>query len=294
VAAAPVSVQAYLPAIRDHVQRAAAGLDALGALLARPVAAASPALPNEGEIYAAVRAMLGGRLSPANFDLLKAAIARAMKPAPASPIGLTESDFRWAAAELGCSYATIRAVDEVESSGGGFEPARAAVLALDGEGGFLSSEFLPKILFEAHKFARHTDGRFNTNHPDISSARWNRALYKGGQDEYGRLHRAMQLDQSAALKSASVGRYQILGENHRLAGFGTVQAFWDAMMASERRHLEAFVAFVKGAGLVDELRRISGDPGDCDDFAAGYNGPAYEAHGYHRRLAAAHAKWSRQ
>jgi hypothetical protein len=207
-------------------------------------------------------------------------------------IGLTNEAFASAAARLGCTVAQIRAVDEVESGGGWFKDVRADVLAIDGPGGFVDGPNLPKILFEAHIFDRQTGGRFRSSHPNLSSARWNRSLYVGGQGEWIRLHRAMLLDSRAALMSASVGRYQIMGFNHKLAGFATVEAFWDAMKANEQAHLDAFVSFIINSGLGDELRRISNVHADCIPFAKGYNGSGYAANEYHVKIARAHKKWS--
>lgn len=206
-------------------------------------------------------------------------------------IGLSDQDFADVAASLGCEPAQIRAVWEVESGGGWFTDVRADILALDGPGGFLDGPALPKILFEAHVFDRETNGRFRKSHPNLSSAKWNRALYVGGVGEYERLHRAMQLDRTAALRSASVGGAQIMGFNHKLAGFATVEAFWSAMKTSERAHLDAFAAFIRNAGLVDELRRISTVHADCAPFAAGYNGSGYAANQYHVKIARAYKKW---
>lgn len=211
--------------------------------------------------------------------------------APAPQIGLSEEDFRSATVRLACSYAQLRAVDEVESGGGWFTDVRADILALDGPGGFLDGPSLPKILFEAHKFDELTGGRFRASHPNLSSAKWNRALYVGGQAEWGRLHRAMLLDRAAALKSASYGRYQIMGFNHRLAGYATVEAFVEAMKESELAQLEAFVAFIVNSGLGDELRQISNVHADCVPFARGYNGKGYAANSYHVKIARAHKKW---
>lgn len=207
-------------------------------------------------------------------------------------IGLTDADFARAAATLGCTVAQIRAVDEVESGGGWFEDVRAAILDLDGPGGFIDGPNLPKILFEAHKFSYYTSGRYDKSHPDISSHSWNRALYVGGQGEWERLYRAMRLDHDAALKSASVGRYQIMGFNYALAGYATVVEFWDAMKENEGNHLDAFVQYVKNAGLLGALRQISNVHADCIPFARGYNGKGYEANNYHVKLARAHKKWS--
>ncbi len=240
---------------------------------------------------------LWGPLSQDQWDAVRAALNGAPSPAPTptglSQIGLFDADFKSAASRLGCSVAQIRAVDEVESGGGWYKDVRADILALDGAGGFIDGPSLPKILFEAHIFARHSGGRFNRSHPNLSSAKWNRALYVGGQGEWTRLHGAMKLDRTAALMSASVGRYQIMGFNHKLAGFATVDAFWDAMMTSEAEHLAAFVAFIVASGLGDELRRISGKAEDCRAFAAGYNGKAYAANNYHSKIATAFKKWSK-
>ena len=175
-----------------------------------------------------------------------------------APLDPTAADFAEAASRLGCSVAQIRAVWEVEATGSGwFTDVRASILALDGPGGFLDGFNLPKILFEAHQFDRLTDGRFRTGHPNLSSAKWNRSLYVGGQGEYERLHRAMQLDREAALKATSWGGPQIMGFNHALAGYATVDALVEAMKTGGRAHLMAFVEFIRNSGLTDELRAIT-------------------------------------
>lgn len=238
-----------------------------------------------------------GRLTNADVPLINqlGALWQGRAPVPAAAtqqIGLTLADYQAAATALACTVAQIRAVDEVESKGGWFKDVRSDILGLDGEGGFIDGPHLPKILFEAHIFDRQTEGRYRQSHPNLSSARWNRALYVGGQGEWTRLYRAMQLAPRAALMSASVGRYQIMGFNHKLAGFDTVEAYWDAMKRSERDHLDAFVAFIRNAKLLSALRAISNSPRDCVAFAQGYNGAGYAANNYHVKIAAAHAKWS--
>lgn len=170
-------------------------------------------------------------------------------------IGLTLADFNAAATSLGCTSAQIRAVWEVESGGGWFKDVRADILALDGAGGFLDGPHLPKILFEAHVFDRYTEGRYRDSHPNLSSRAWNRKLYVGGQGEYVRLWKAMQLDRHAALLSASVGGAQIMGFNHKLAGFDTVEAFWDAMNSRRRRTSRPLSASSRAASWSTRSRR---------------------------------------
>ncbi len=218
------------------------------------------------------------------------------EPLAAPQIGLTEADFARVAKRLRCSVAQIRAVWEVESGGGWFTDVRKDILELDGPGGFLGGPHLPKILFEAHKFHKYTRGRFTASHPKISSRRWNRKLYVGGVGEYTRLFQAMQLDHDAALMSASVGGAQIMGFNHKLAGFDTVAEFWDAMKSGEPAHLDAFASFVENSGLAGALRKVSRYHAACAPFARGYNGSGYASHrpGYHIRIARAFHKWSRK
>lgn len=175
----------------------------------------------------------------------------------------TDEAIEQAAKKLGCAVAAVRAVIEVESHGG-FLP--------DGR---------PKILFERHYFSRLTKGKFNQSNPDISATKW--GGYKGGAAEYIRLGRAIKLNRDAALRSASWGAFQIMGDNYKICGFSNVEDFVKAMVAGEPQQLDAFVQFVKKSGLDDELRRL-----DWRGFARGYNGPAYEKNRYHLKLDAAY------
>jgi hypothetical protein len=250
-------------------------------------------------VFSAIRTLRNGKgFTQAEVDAVDTlldslAIARPGEPGTRKvQIGLTAADFAAAAASLGCSSAQIRAVWEVESGGGWFKDVRADILALDGPGGFLDGPHLPKILFEAHIFDRYTEGRYRDSHPNLSSRVWNRKLYVGGQGEYVRLWKAMALDRNAALLSASVGGAQIMGFNHKLAGFDTVEAFWDAMKVSEAAHLRAFCSFIKNRGLVSALKAISNRAEDCVAFARGYNGKEFAKNNYHGKIAQAHAKYA--
>lgn len=254
---------------------------------------------NRAPVFSAIKSLRQGKaFSPAEVIAIDS-LLDTLGIAPASngaatpiAIGLTLADFRTAAATLGCTSAQIRAVWEVESGGGWFTDVRSDILALDGPGGFLDGPHLPKILFEAHVFDRQTAGRYRHSHPNLSSRVWNRKLYIGGQGEYVRLWKAMQLDRHAALMSASVGGAQIMGFNHRLAGFDTVEAYWEAMKVSEAAHLRAFATFIENRGLVKALKAVSNNPEDCIAFARGYNGPGYARSNYHVKIAQAHARYA--
>lgn len=181
---------------------------------------------------------------------------------------LTESDYMNAAKQLGCEVAAIKAVAEVESGP---------------YGAFLQSGE-PVILFERHLFSRLTGRKYDATHPDIS----NRIAggYGKVSQQHKRLERAAELDYDAAIKSASWGRFQVLGSNWEALGYESLQAFVNAMYAGESGHLDSFVRFVQVNGLAQHLRTKS-----WAKFARGYNGPGYKTYQYDTKLAAAYEKY---
>jgi N-acetylmuramidase-like protein len=183
---------------------------------------------------------------------------------------LTDEDYKEAARELGCEIAAIKAVAHVEAPKGPFLP--------DGR---------LTILFEAHIFHKYTQGKFTPTHPHISSAKWDRKLYKGGAGEWPRMEEAFTLDPVAAQMSASYGAFQIMGFNFAACGFKTVEAFVESML-TEPGQLAAFVEFIKSKDLDDELHRK-----DWSGFARIYNGPGYVINDYHTKMAKAYEKFSK-
>jgi LysM repeat protein len=185
---------------------------------------------------------------------------------------LTAADWQRAADALGVDVASIKAVAEVEAKKSGFLD--------DGR---------PKILFEAHQFAARTGDRYDSSHPNISSARWNRDLYVGGAGEYKRLEEAMGLNRDAALKSASWGRFQIMGFNHKAAGYNNVEDFVNAMKQNEGKQLDAFVNFIKSDATMHKALQKH----DWAGFAYSYNGSGYAANNYDTRMAEAYARFAK-
>jgi hypothetical protein len=200
-------------------------------------------------------------------------------PFPASsPKLLTESDFQQAARILKCDVPAIKAVAEVESAGNGF-----------------LSDGRVKILFEGHQFYKFTHGAFAQTHPTICYKKWTKQFYcKGanadirGNCELARLQQAMALNRHAALMSASYGKFQIMGFNYPVCGFGDVENFVDAMKVSEGEQLKAFCNYVIGNAIDDELRNH-----DWAGFARRYNGSEYWKNKYDEKLSSAYAKYSK-
>lgn len=188
-----------------------------------------------------------------------------------SPTTLTAADYAAAAGALQVNVARVRAVDEVESRGRGFHPETRR----------------PIILYEPHVFSRETAHQFDASHPDLSYPEWGAKPYPAAQTtRYAQLVAAMALDEAAALKSCSWGRFQLMGFNHEACGFPTVQAFVRAMVEGEPAQLAAFVRLVTAnRGLLEALRKA-----DWAGFARRYNGPGYAQHGYDQRLKVAYAR----
>ncbi len=188
---------------------------------------------------------------------------------------LKESDLQEAAADLRIDLACIKAVIEVESSGGGF-----------------LSNGKAKILFEGHVFWRQllkrgiAPERFASQNRNILYNKWTRSHYLSGWAEYRRLQKAKLIHKEAALESASWGMFQIMGFNYRLAGFKSVEQFVQSMEQSEKGQLQAFINFIKNKGLVTKLQRR-----DWAGFAKAYNGPAYKKNKYDTKLANAYRRY---
>lgn len=171
-----------------------------------------------------------------------------------------------AAKTLGVDVATIRAVAEVESNGSGFLP--------DGR---------PRILFERHIFRRLTAGKWDSAFPNLSNAA--PGGYLGGEEEYDRLYRALQLDGEAATQSASWGATQIMGFNWRDCGEKSLWGFIHGMYHDMDAQLGLFVEFIKSKALGEKLRQK-----DWAGFARIYNGPDFRKNGYDTKLANAYKR----
>lgn len=159
-----------------------------------------------------------------------------------------------------------------------------AVLTVETRGcGFLADR-RPLILFERHYFSRLTKRKFDVQAPDISNKQW--GGYSGGTREYDRLGQAVKLDRAAALRSASWGLGQVMGENFKAAGFPDVEPMVAAFVESENAQLEGMARFIASIGADKHLRAHN-----WPAFAAAYNGPAYAKNSYDERLRAAQQKY---
>lgn len=183
---------------------------------------------------------------------------------------LDDIDLPKLGAQIGVGEDELHAFIDVETAGGGFD-----------------SQGRPRILFERHKFYLFVPKEKRAAAIKAGLASQTPGGYGKESEQYPKLFRAMQIDVHAALMSCSWGLAQVMGFNHKLAGYDTVEDMVTAFMADEENHLAAAVRFIKATKLDDELRRH-----DWAGFASGYNGAKYRINRYDEKLAAAYKKWA--
>lgn len=148
------------------------------------------------------------------------------------------------------------------------------MLSVEASGcGFLADQ-RPKILFERHIFSRLTAGIYDAVNPNISAPTQG-GYENGGPDQYDRLRAAIQLDEEAALKSASWGMGQVMGANFAAAGYRDVETMVAAMVSSEDEQLGAMAHFIDFHKM-----NLSLQTQDWSGFARQYNGSNYAENHY--------------
>jgi len=196
---------------------------------------------------------------------------------------LAEQDYIDGANELGCKVAAIKAVAEVESSGSGYLPTGELVIL-----------FEPHIFWKWLKSLGQDPAAVLQAYPEAADILYQK--YKGHDGErpsqqWDRVRRAANLPYDPAMRAAyeatSFGRFQIMGFNHKAAGYGSVFEMVHDFDEGESYHLKAFVRLIKDFGLAGALQRE-----DWTAFAKGYNGPAFKTNKYDEKLATAFEKYS--
>lgn len=172
----------------------------------------------------------------------------------------TQEQLVQAAKELGCEVAAINAVVLTETPRGAFD-----------ENG------RPSILYERHYFHNLTNGKYDSD-PVLSNK--DAGGYGKYSAQYGKLNKAIALDKSAALQSASWGAFQIMGKNYRAAGFGSVDDFVKGMETVQGQ-LNAFISFIKNTPPLQSALQNK----QWATFARTYNGPKYKKNDYDTKLA---------
>lgn len=146
----------------------------------------------------------------------------------------------------------------------------------------------PLILFEPHIFYKLLSGTELNQAVREGLAYKNYGAKPYPRDSYPRLIAACKINAAVAMMATSWGLGQVLGANHKAAGWATIEEFVEAMLADEENHLRASVNFIIAKGLAVHLRNHA-----WAKFAEGYNGSSYRRNRYDVKMAESFAKWSR-
>lgn len=166
--------------------------------------------------------------------------------------------------------------------GGGDKESLWSILRVETNGFGFFADRRPKILFERHIFHGRTGGRFDASASDLSNRQ--PGGYARGADEYTRLKRAMLLDHTAALESASWGLGQVMGFNAVKIGYASVDAMVAAFAADEASQLMGCVQFI----LKTPALKAAYQGRQWDRVAFFYNGKSYAINAYDTKLESAY------
>lgn len=179
---------------------------------------------------------------------------------PPRTSSISEEQYVKAAKNLACEVAAIKAIVLSETPRGAFD-----------------EKGRPNILYERHYFHRLTHGKYDYN-PILSQK--TAGGYGKYSEQYIKLNEAIKLDKNAALRSASWGAFQIMGNNYKEAGHPTLESFIEAMNTIEGQ-LDAFISLIlHNSALKSALQNKQ-----WSTFASIYNGPKYKENEYDTKMA---------
>lgn len=130
----------------------------------------------------------------------------------------------------------------------------------------------PVIRFEKHVFKRY----LKKAKASPQMLRKAEVIKGSGWNAY---QAALAVDEHYAKLSTSFGMFQIMGFNHQVVGYDTVEAFVEAMESSVEKQIEAFCLFVLNAFIKTAMNNK-----DFSGFAYKYNGPNYRMNNYDIKL----------
>jgi len=174
---------------------------------------------------------------------------------------ISENQYRNLAKEFEISVSKVRAIDEVESSGIGFDPATSKII----------------IQFEPSYFKRISR---------LISGLWSQNKVERQAKEWQAFNDAYAKNPTAAMESTSIGRMQVMGEHWKRLGFKSVNQMWDFAKDSEANQLWLGLKFIE----TDKRLFCAVLFWDTKKIAYYYNGKNYWIKGYDKKLTAAELK----
>jgi hypothetical protein len=193
----------------------------------------------------------------------------------------------------------------LEAAGGILSPSKGValirtIIAVETRGSGFDREGRVIILYEPHVAWRNLPGPPSPRRgvpppPSPERLKWQRlglAYPDWGtrpypRDSYPAFKAAFKVDPEVACRSCSWGMGQILGENHKAAGYSTAQDMAEAFAIGEGEQVAAMARFIRANPKMHAALVMD----DWREFARRYNGPGYEKNAYHTKLAEAFARF---
>lgn len=170
---------------------------------------------------------------------------------------LSTDDIKRLATDFNLSVAMIKSVLIVESSGQGFDAATGKI----------------KIQFEAQWFERFEKTKILNG-------------VESQKKEWEAYEKAYAISPESAMKATSWGLGQVMGFNHKQAGYDSVSAMVKEFKMSEYYQLRGMLKFISSNNAM--FRALQAQ--NWGQFAYWYNGPKYRQFNYDVRLADAYLK----
>ncbi len=180
--------------------------------------------------------------------------------------------------ELGIEVESAMAVICVESGGDGFDKNGRMIIRFENHVFWnFFGKFHPDVY---NKYFRNVGGRSFRGHQWRKSENdpW-QDVHESQDSEWEVFNFARKLDETAAMKSISMGAPQVMGFNHKVIGYDTVQEMFNNFQKDIRYHLFALFDFTKAV----PRRILYLQNKDFYNFAREYNGEGDPA-GYQKRL----------
>jgi hypothetical protein len=168
---------------------------------------------------------------------------------------LTDGGIAKLAKEFGYDVAAIKAVIDVESGGSGFDSRTGKII----------------IQFEPHIFKRYTKVVIDNG-------------VEHQAEEWKAFNQAWKIDPEATMLSTSFGLPQVMGFNHKTAGYKTVGEMVDAFKTGEEEQVRGMLNFIKSNRKLNSAIKNK----DWRTFAYYYNGPKYQINRYDVKLSRAY------
>lgn len=192
-------------------------------------------------------------------------------------IAISDSKLREYSLQLGdTDIKRIKAISKVESNGSGWD-----------------STGLLKILYERHKMYSYINKEIVSPTFGLISTKTagGYTLDTNGNsinDSWEKLSEAICIDVDSAIKSVSVGKFQVMCGYYDILGYNRpIDMLW-ACTRDESEHYKILVGFIlKVSNLKQAFLSISTNPKDCIPFVRGYNGINWEKNDYANKLAIA-------